>query len=108
MAVVSGTNLFALAAAPVEARVEALPGVAAATVIVSLPDTIVVRIEERAAILAWSVGERRFLVDRAGVLFAVAEPGTLTAAALPVIGDSRPAAEYLGVGDVLDPIDLDA
>lgn len=103
-----GTNLFRLTVAPLEDRIRALPGVAGATVAVSLPDTLVVDVTERVAILAWSVGETRFLVDRDGVLFAVAEPGAVVAAGLPAIADSRTVSAGLTVGDVLDPVDLDA
>lgn len=103
-----GTNLFRVRAAPIEARLDQLPGVASAHVLVSLPDTLVVRVEERRAILAWAVGERRFLVDRDGVLFASSTPAAVTAAALPAIGDSRTEAPTLTVGSKLDPVDLDA
>ena len=104
----SGTNLFRIRATPIEARLQTLPGVAAAHVIVSLPDTLVVRIEERTAILAWAVGEKRFLVDRDGVLFAAATLEGVSAANLQAIGDSRPSAAKLRVGSRVDPVDLDA
>jgi len=104
----AGTNLFRIRAAPIEARIEQLPGVAAAHVFASLPDTLVVRVEERRAILAWAVGDQRFLVDREGVLFASSTPDDVAAAALPTIGDSRTESATLGVGARLDPVDLDA
>jgi cell division septal protein FtsQ len=104
----SGMNLFRIRTAPIEARLETLPGVASADVFVSLPDTLVVRIRERTAILAWAVGERRYLVDRDGVLFAASTADAVTAAGLPTIGDSRTPASALKVGSKLDPVDLDA
>jgi cell division septal protein FtsQ len=104
----AGTNLFRIRTAPIEARLRTLPGVASAHVFASLPDTLVVRIEERTAILAWAVGERRYLVDRAGVLFATSTAAAVTAAGLPTIGDSRAPASGLKVGSKLDPVELDA
>ncbi len=108
IAIPVGTNLFRLAVEPLEERIRRLPGVADAIVVVSLPDTLAVEVTERQAILAWSVGEMRFLVDRNGVLFAVAEPGVVASAGLPVIADSRSDSARLAVGDALNPIDLDA
>jgi len=102
-----GVNLFRLRTAPIEARLRALPGVADAHVSVSLPDTLVVEIQEREAILDWAVGDVRFLVDRTGVLFALA-PADGTAAGLPAITDSRATSARLAVGSRLDPVDMDA
>lgn len=102
-----GVNLFRLRTAPIEARLRALPGVADAHVSVSLPDTLVVEIQEREAILDWAVGDVRFLVDRTGVLFALA-PADGTAAGLPAITDSRATSARLAVGSWLDPVDMDA
>ena len=102
-----GVNLFRLRTAPIEARLRALPGVADAHVSVSLPDTLVVEIQEREAILDWAVDDVRFLVDRTGVLFALA-PADGTAAGLPAITDSRATSARLAVGSRLDPVDMDA
>jgi hypothetical protein len=74
---------------------------------VSLPDTLVVDITEREAILAWAVGEARFLVDLDGVLFAASDPEAVAAAGLPVIDDSRAEAAAFAVGSRLDPVTLD-
>jgi cell division protein FtsQ len=103
-----GTNLFRIRTGDIEARIEDLPGVASASVEVSLPDTLVVRVQERVAILVWAVGERRFLVDRDGVLFAAAPPDAGATGGLPMIADARDSASTLAVGSTLDPIDLDA
>ncbi|HET9435919.1 MAG TPA: FtsQ-type POTRA domain-containing protein [Candidatus Limnocylindrales bacterium] len=108
IAIPTGTNLFRLTVAPLEARIADLPGVAAATVEVALPDTLIVRVVEREAILGWAVGETHFLVDRAGVLFAEAEPAALAEAGLPLIHDGRATSATLVVGDRIDPVDLDA
>ncbi len=108
IATANGTNLFRLRTAPIEARLRALPGVADAQVTVSLPDTLVVEIQEREAILDWAVGDARFLVDRTGVLFALAPSDGVAAAGLPAIYDSRAVSAGLAVGSSLDPVDLDA
>lgn len=108
LAVPAGSNLFTLSVQPLEDRIRALPGVAGASVEVVLPDTVAVRVVEREAILTWAVGDARFLVDREGVLFALVGPEATDAAALPAIADTRASAARLGVGDALDPIDLDA
>lgn len=104
----AGTNLFRLTVTPLEERIRMLPAVASATVGVSLPDALVVDVVERTAVLAWSVGETRFLVDRDGVLFAVADPAAPTGSGVPLIDDSRAASADLTVGSRLDPVDLDA
>lgn len=103
-----GTNLFRLQTGPIEDRLQRLPGVADAHVSVSLPDTLVVTIEERIAILTWRVGDNLFLVDREGVIFATAPADAGASATLPTVADSRPESAGLSVGSVLDAIDLDA
>ena len=110
--VVEGDNLFSLATGPLVARLLALPAVAGAHVEIALPDRLVVRIEERTPILVWQVDQRRYLVDRRGVLFAevspaVAATGILTG--LPVVVDSRlSSVAALTETDSLEPIVLDA
>jgi hypothetical protein len=103
-----GTNLFALSTEPLAARLRELPTVAAADITIRLPDTVDVAIHEREPILVWGVGERRFLVDRDGVLFAELRPDSQDGAALPAMTDARAASAALGVGGRLDPLDLDA
>jgi len=104
----TGTNLFRITVDPLEDRIAALPGVAAARVSVSLPDTLVVEVTEREAIVAWGVGDARFLVDVDGVLFAASDPSAVALAGLPVIDDSREEAAAFEVGDRLDPVTIDA
>jgi POTRA domain, FtsQ-type len=103
-----GTNLFALSTEPLAARLRELPTVAAADVTIKLPDTLDVAVHERDPILVWAIGERRFLVDRDGVLFAELGADSPEAASLPALTDARAASAALGVGGRLDPLDLDA
>ena len=108
LGLVPGTNLFALSTEPLAARLRELPTVAAADVTIRLPDTLDVDVHEREPILVWGVGERRFLVDREGVLFAELGPDSQEGATLPAMTDARAASAALGVGGRLDPLDLDA
>ncbi len=107
-------NVFTLKTGPLAARVVTLPTVASATVTASLPDAIHVTVVEREPILAWSVGTRRLLVDRDGlVLLDAAAPEAPAAAhdlghTLPAIVDARPGSAGLAAGGHVDPIDLDA
>jgi hypothetical protein len=104
-----GANLFSLSTEPLAARLRALPTIADASVNVALPDTIAVDLVERVPLLVWQVGERRYLVDREGRLFApVGDPASTDAGHLPRLVDERAAAVGLVVGSVLDPVDLDA
>jgi hypothetical protein len=69
---------------------------------------LVVAIREREAILAWEVGEHRFLADREGVVFASVGKGAELPAGVAVIEDRRHGNEQgLAVGSRLDPVDLD-
>jgi cell division septal protein FtsQ len=104
-----GENVFLLQAAPIRDRVLAISTVADAAVSVALPDTLVVRLDEREAILVWRVGERRYLVDGDGTLFAkLGETPPADVADLPEVEDRRAASAGLSVGRTLDPVDLDA
>jgi cell division septal protein FtsQ len=103
----SPPNLFQLRTDLLAAKLVTLPAVTQATVSVSLPDTILVRVVERQPILVWAVGLKRLLVDRDGVIFANAVPGG-PGNGLPVIVDHRAASATLDVGSGLDPVDLDA
>jgi cell division protein FtsQ len=103
----SGSNAFTIATGPLAARLEALPAVRGASVRVELPDTLRVVVDERVALLAWQVGDQRFLVDGTGFLFGQlgdAPPGVT----LPVVDDHRVASVFLQVGSTLDPVSLDA
>ena len=108
-----GTNLVGLWTAPLRSRVAALPTVRDASVAVSLPDTIRVSVVERVPLLAWAVGDRRFLVDADGLAFAElpasgGDPAVTAALrGLPVVTDQRTTAAAVAVGATLDPIDFD-
>jgi hypothetical protein len=107
LAIPAGTNLFSLSTEPLATRVMQLTTVAGVALAVQLPDTLSVRVREREPILIWAVGDRRYLVDRAGVLFAQA-PTASEGSGMPTLTDRRAASVALAVGAVLDPIDLDA
>jgi len=104
-----GVNAFALATDQLAARLEELPAIATADVAVQLPGTLAVRVTERQPILAWRVGGVTFLVDREGMLFALAGSGGGDTSRLPIVVDSRAASTAtLFIGAQLDPTDLDA
>ncbi|MEI7743799.1 MAG: FtsQ-type POTRA domain-containing protein [Chloroflexota bacterium] len=109
LGVPDGANVFTLRTGTLEQQVAALPSVRSSTVTVALPDEVRVTVSERSALVAWKVGDRRFLVDADGLLFG--ELGTdppKAAAALPVIDDARLSSMALEVGSTLDPVTLDA
>jgi POTRA domain-containing FtsQ-type protein len=106
---VRGQNLFTLLTRPLEDRVRRIPTVRGATISVRLPDTLVVRVRERTAILVWQLGARRYLVDADGRLFAIVpEAPSASIGPLPVIDDRRAGSVGLSVGLQVDPVDLDA
>jgi hypothetical protein len=106
---VRGANLFQLRTGPLEADLRKLGTVRDATVAVRLPDSLVVDLEEREAILVWRVGARRYLVDDAGRLFARLDEATAAeATGLPLVEDRRAASAGLSVGRTIDGVDLDA
>jgi hypothetical protein len=102
-----GTNLFRLSTATIEERIVGLPPIKEATVAVSLPDTVVVRVEEREPVLAWHVGERRLLVDAEGVVVAEEKVDGPHAQQLPIIDDRRFLSVVLRPGHLIDAVDLD-
>jgi cell division septal protein FtsQ len=102
-----GVSLVRLRTDGLADAVRAIPTVRDARVSVELPDTVRVEIDERQPILIWAAGPARFLVDRAGRLFAAAESEDPAAVAdLRVITDLRSSATGLSIGSNLDPIDL--
>ena len=105
----AGGNVFRLDTAPLEATLRTLPGVAAADVTVQLPDAaVVVRIEERRPVLAWQAGDRRFIADAEGVIFAGVAATSALPAGVAVVDDRRQGAiSVLAIGRRLDPVDLD-
>ncbi len=109
LAAVRGHNLFRVETSPLERQLETLATVERARVDVELPDTLAVTLVEREPILVWKVGDRRFLVEAGGTLFAeVGDAPAKEIADLPVLDDRRATSSVLDVGFTLDPIDLDA
>jgi hypothetical protein len=74
---------------------------------VSLPDTVVVRVEARDPVLAWHVGDRRLLVDAEGVVVAEEPVEGAHAQQLPIIDDRRFLSVVLRPGHRIDAVDLD-
>jgi hypothetical protein len=108
LSVPSGQNAFAIDTAALEARLLAIPAVRGAVVTVALPDAVHVAVTERVALMAWQVGEHRYLVDASGRLFGELTSTGQAGAGLPVIDDQRAASGALGVGSTLDAVTLDA
>ena len=103
-----GINAFQLPTDHLAERLEEIPTVADARVEVRLPDTLAVTVTERQPILAWRVGDVTFLVDREGMLFALASNVGGSVAGLPTILDGRSGSTaILGIGTRIDPTDLD-
>ena len=109
LAVEPGINAFELSTDHLAERLEQIPSVAAVRIEVRLPDTLAVTVTEREPILAWRVGDATFVVDREGMLFALAGQAPANGLPLPTIVDVRGASRLiLGIGSRLDPTDLDA
>lgn len=102
-------NLFALRTSELAVRLGSLPAVQSATVEVALPDQLRVSVVERTPILIWRVGERDWLMDRDGLLFArLEEDARASVGRLRVITDDRADSTMFREGDRIDPVDLDA
>jgi cell division septal protein FtsQ len=109
MAVPPGQNAFTVETGEIERRIDVIPSIKSSSVTVALPGELRVSVEERVAIVVWKIGARRFLVDDEGHLFAeLGDDPPEAAAALPVIDDARMTSLPMAVGDVLDPVVLDA
>ena len=109
LAAPAGSNVFRLETGPLEAALRTLPAVADAEVSVSLPDAaLLVHIRERVPVLAWEVGDQRFIADASGAIFAIVDQDAKLPAGVAVVDDRRlGAGEDLRIGGRLDPIDLD-
>jgi hypothetical protein len=109
LAIPPDSNVFTLRTGLMEQALTTIPAVRQATVSVALPDEVRVVVSEREALMVWRLGERRFLVDAEGLLFAKLPADPPAAAAdLPVIDDARFASLWFDVGSTLDDVDLDA
>jgi len=104
-----GGNVFGLDTAPLETALEALPGVASADVTVALPDAaVLVAVEERAAILAWEVGNRRYIADASGTIFAEIDDGAALPDGVAVVHDQRRSSVgAFAIGGHIPAVDLD-
>jgi POTRA domain, FtsQ-type len=109
LALPDGGNVFALDTTPLETALEALPGVASADVTVALPDAaVVVAIEERTAILAWEVGNRRYIADASGTIFAeIHDDGALPDGVAVVHDERASSVGAFAIGGHIPPVDLD-
>ena len=109
LALPDGGNVFALDTAPLESALEGLPGVASAEVTVTLPEAaVVVAIEERAAILAWEVGNRRYIADASGTIFAEVDDDAALPDGVAVVHDQRQSSVGMfAIGGHITPVDLD-
>jgi cell division septal protein FtsQ len=109
LAVPADQNVFTVRTGDLADRLARFPSVKGASVTVSLPDEVHVNVDEREALVVWKVGDRRFLVDADGLLFAELDENPPEAvAALPVIDDAQLFSIQLDVGSKLDPVVLDA
>jgi len=100
-----GLNLFRVPTLALEERIGELPAVRSAEVRAILPDTLLIRLVEREAVVVWASAAGAWLVDDEGRLFATAtiDPdGSLPA---PLVTDRRTEATS-GTGARLDPTDL--
>ena len=109
LALPDGGNVFALDTGPLETALETLPGVASAQVSVALPDAaVVVSIEERTAILAWEVGNRRYIADASGTVFAEVRDDVALPGGVAIVHDQRAASVgAFAIGGHIGPVDLD-
>lgn len=109
LALPEGGNVFQLDTAPLESALEALPGVASADVAVALPDgAVVVAITERTAILAWEVGNRRYIADGSGTIFAEVGGDAELPDGVAVVHDERASSVgAFAIGGHIGPTDLD-
>jgi cell division septal protein FtsQ len=108
LAIPAGANVFTVHAGDLEQLVRAIPSLRGATVEVALPDEVRVTVDERQPLLVWDVGDKQYLVDEQGNLFAEVTPEIAQqAATLPAITDARLDATSLTLGSTLDPVTLD-
>ena len=109
LALPEGANVFRLDTGPLVAGLHTLPAVASADVSISLPDAaVVVTIEERTPVLAWQVGDTRYVADGVGVIFAEVDASSPLPAGVALVDDRRgDDAATLEIGGRLDAVDLD-
>lgn len=105
----TGASLLVVDTRALSDQLAALPGVAAARVEATLPDSVSVTIQEDEPALVWQTPGGRLLATSEGALIAaLPADGELPAglAGLPVVDDRRPEADVLKVGDSLDAFEV--
>jgi cell division septal protein FtsQ len=70
---VEGYSIFFIDPATIEDRIRAIPDVREATVEVSLPNVMVIDLQERQARAIWQIGEQRYGVDDEGMAVSLRE-----------------------------------
>lgn len=106
----AGGNVFRLDTEPLEAALRVLPAVAAADVTVTLPDAaLIVTIQERVPVIAWQLGDVRFIADRDGIVFATVAKAASLPADVTLVEDRRTAGDDtpLAVGARIDAVEFD-
>ena len=111
-------NVFRVRASEIVSKLSELTEVDAAFATVTLPDGVSVRLDERDPLFIWE-GERAWLVDEEGMLFAPGEPALATEdsatddpdpvsrESLPVVEDARLTDVPPSVGSYLPPADME-
>jgi len=86
-------NAFRIETEKAAAELVRLPAILTASVVVHLPSTVVVTIQERVPKLVWTIGNNRYVVDEDGQLF-----GLVDSAGNPIPSDAGPLASPSGSG----------
>ncbi len=85
---IQGQNIFLLNQSALTTRLEALPLVASASLLVTLPDTLLVTVRERVPVLLWQSGKSVYGLAQDGTIIAPASQLTGTSD-LPSVIDQR-------------------
>ena len=89
--VARGTPILGIDLDAAKTRLEAVPWIRSAAIERLLPDTLFVRVTERAPLALWQHGGKFDLIDQDGAVIANADPAAFPAL-LQVVGDGAPAA----------------
>jgi hypothetical protein len=84
-------NAFRIETEKAAAELVRLPAVLTASVVVQLPSTVVVTLEEREPRLVWAIGDTRYVVDQEGQIF-----GLVDSAGNPIPSSAGPPASPSG------------
>ena len=85
-----GPNVFRVRASEIVGELSTLTAVDVASARVTLPANLTVQLDERDPVFIWSNGERSWLVDEEGMLFAPADEATAAAARAAQEGEAVP------------------